>query len=122
MHVYGSMASGLGLAGADVDATVIVEGCAALSVLEKLAQELPRSDFMVLEKVYSARVPILRLSAVSVAPPVDFDLSVNNILPIYNTGLIKTYMDFEPRLAELVKRDLYACCMSRMSIHRFWYV
>ena len=44
-------------------------------------------------------MPILRLHSEGT----DFDLSVNNILPIFNTRLIQAYVDLDPRMATLVK-------------------
>ena len=75
MHVYGSAVSGFG-ENADVDVTVLVPGTEAVLVLEILEDALPRllPYFEVRERVYTARVPILRLRG----NDVDFDLSVNN--------------------------------------------
>lgn len=98
VYVYGSAASGLKLAAADVDTTVIVPDRKAVDVLKVLANALPDKGFHLLETVYSARVPILRLRG----KHADYDLSVNNILPIYNTRLIKEYMSCDYRAARLV--------------------
>ena len=78
MHVYGSAESGLGLGSADVDATVIAPGRLPAEVLQLLAEELPSHGFFLREEVYGARVPILRLRGGGT----DFDISVNNILPM----------------------------------------
>ena len=99
MHVFGSMQIGLGLESADVDMTVIVPNREPVPVLKLLAKELPRAGFSLRDEVYGARVPILRLHLEGT----DFDLSVNNILPVFNTRLIQAYVDLDPRMATLVK-------------------
>ena len=93
-----SAASGFG-ENADVDATVIAPGRSALQVLRNLAAVLPTAGFELREEIYGARVPILRL----VMNGIDFDLSVNNMLPVYNTQLIKAYGELEPRVVDLVR-------------------
>ena len=96
--MYGSMASGFG-ENADVDATVIAPGRSALQVLRNLAAVLPTAGFELREEIYRARVPILRL----VTNGIDFDLSVNNVLPVFNTQLIKAYGEIQPGVVDLVR-------------------
>ena len=100
MQLYGSRVSGFD-ENSDVDATVLVHGRDALPVLQMLEEALPRllPYVEVLERIYTARVPILRLRGNGL----EFDLSVNNILPIWNTRLLKGYADLEPRAVTLVK-------------------
>jgi hypothetical protein len=97
--LYGSTASGFG-ENADVDATAIAPGLKAVAVLRVLAVALPGADFELVEEVYNARVPILRLRTVD---GIDVDLSVNNWLPVYNTRLLKAYGELDPRVVDLVK-------------------
>ena len=68
LQVYGSTETGLGLEGADVDATVLVPGEEAVPVLKLLAKALPPLGFEVREQIYGARVPILRLREPGTAP------------------------------------------------------
>ena len=100
MQLYGSRLNGFG-ENADVDATVLVPGRDAVPVLQMLEGALPRllPYYVVLERVYAARVPILRLRGNGL----DFDLSVNNLLPVWNTSLLKSYAELDPRAVTLVR-------------------
>ena len=100
MQVFGSTVTGLGLAGAAVDVTVIVPGKPAGEILRLLANELPRLGFELRKEIYDARGPIsLRLRGLQTT---DFHLSVNNALPMYNTRLIKAYLDLDPCTVDFV--------------------
>ena len=109
VEVYGSTASGFG-ENADVDATVMVAGREAVhqkvQVLQVLAEALPHllPSINVSEKVFAARVPILKLRGSGI----DFDLSVNNTMPLFNTKLLKGYADIHPEIRPY--RHCYQSC------------
>ena len=101
VYIYGSAANGFLDENGDVDATVIAPGTGAVLVLQKLADVLPRllPYFELRDTRFGARVPIIHLRGNGI----DFDLSVNNTLPVFNTHLLKAYADLDHRIVTLVK-------------------
>ena len=93
----------MGLADADVDVAVMVPGQSAVPVLQRIAKELPQFGFEVKQEIYRARVPVLRVRELRTTAQTEFGISVNNLLPVYNTWLVKAYMDLDQRAVDLVK-------------------
>lgn len=98
----GSVASGFGTKGCDID-VVVKHGSAQdvrspQSVLLDLRSLLTESDFTVKNTILQARVPILKLQY----KDKDIDLSACNIRPMKNTRLLKAYSTMHERVAELV--------------------
>eukprot|EP00440_Ansanella_granifera_P057780 gb/GFBE01062639.1/.p1 GENE.gb/GFBE01062639.1/~~gb/GFBE01062639.1/.p1 ORF type:complete len:820 (+),score=170.15 gb/GFBE01062639.1/:1-2460(+) len=98
---FGSMETGFGTKGCDLD-VVIIEANAAernsnpQNILMKLRQLLLVSDFAVKNIILSARVPILKLEYKGQ----DVDVSVNNVRPLVNTRLLKAYGSLHPLIIE----------------------
>jgi len=104
---FGSIASGFGTAGSDLDVTCYREGVdaqdAGLAVQELKLRLLPllahHSEFQVVEEVWAARVPILRLKF---RGNVEIDLSCHNPEALQNTHLLKAYASMDAVLRQLV--------------------
>eukprot|EP00913_Durusdinium_trenchii_P033551 g31409.t1 len=66
--------------------------------LSQLSLSLSREEGVeVLEEVLGAKVPILKLQI----DGVDCDLSCNNLLPVFNSQLLRLYADRDPRVVRL---------------------
>ncbi|CAF3947268.1 unnamed protein product [Rotaria sordida] len=104
IRAFGSFYNGFGLQQSDLDVCVLLELNSketVIQVLENLAQSMEsnKTTFQNIEIVRSARIPIIR----SIHPHsnIEIDVSLNNILPIENTRLLKMYSDIDPRVREL---------------------
>ena len=119
VRAFGSSANGFGDASSDVDVvlaatrTNLVQGLElgpnglvdlAPRVLRKLERPLQMQGFKILQRILHARIPILKMRLV---PPsgkaLECDLSVNNLLPVFNTKLLKTYAEINPHVVDLVQ-------------------
>eukprot|EP00931_Biecheleriopsis_adriatica_P091298 TRINITY_DN65190_c0_g1_i1.p1 TRINITY_DN65190_c0_g1~~TRINITY_DN65190_c0_g1_i1.p1 ORF type:complete len:856 (-),score=173.82 TRINITY_DN65190_c0_g1_i1:75-2642(-) len=94
---FGSMESGFGTRGADLDVVLIDASSTDRNTnppqtLMKLRTHLLDSDFSVRDIILSARVPILKLEYKGI----DVDVSVNNVKPLVNTRLLKAYGKMDP--------------------------
>eukprot|EP00891_Asterochloris_glomerata_P002806 jgi/Astpho2/2806/Aster-x0132 len=69
----------------------------AVEQMEQLLQEAGMQDILALPK---ARVPVIKFVVGATGTKVD--VTVNNILAIENTKLLKHYTALDPRLAQLV--------------------
>jgi len=81
-------------------------GLAARS-LAKLHKRLQKHGLRVRESMLGVKVPILKLSIDSRSSDrsgdIECDLSVNNLLPIFNTALLKAYADIDHRAVEVTQ-------------------
>eukprot|EP00931_Biecheleriopsis_adriatica_P050033 TRINITY_DN28957_c0_g1_i1.p1 TRINITY_DN28957_c0_g1~~TRINITY_DN28957_c0_g1_i1.p1 ORF type:complete len:563 (-),score=93.29 TRINITY_DN28957_c0_g1_i1:84-1772(-) len=117
VHAFGSSVNGFGDAQSDVDLVLeatteeLVKGLnlhevfrkadpreVAPTALQALIQPLRQTGFAIKEQVLTAKVPILKLHF-----GVDCDLSCNNLLPFFNTRLLKVYSTLDPRVVGLVQ-------------------
>jgi len=113
IHVYGSTVNGFSAGdGADIDMTVQVNFAEfagdfrgqrlrnlQLQGLRQLEMQCKYLGFTVRETVVDARVPVLRLSF----GDVECDVTINNLLPIYNSKLLKAYTEVDARVVPLVQ-------------------
>ncbi|CAF4892430.1 unnamed protein product [Rotaria sp. Silwood1] len=104
VHSTGSFKNGFGFQHSDLDVCIELEmnnNESSIQILENLAQCLQSNEplFRIIEIVRNARVPIVRL--VHIESDIEVDISVNNLLPIENTRLLKMYSDIDPRVREL---------------------
>lgn len=104
---FGSMANGFGTKGSDLDATCYCEGLeeqdAQLALQELKLRLLPmlkrHADFEVVEEIWSARVPILKLRY---GRRFDVDLSCHNPQALQNTALLRAYSSLSPAVRDMV--------------------
>ncbi|CAE7877476.1 Tut7 [Symbiodinium microadriaticum] len=118
VRAFGSSVNGFGDSSSDVDVVLSANkacfaeglGLGRVSkkdleprVLGKLRQELRKRGFTINLFIPQAKVPIIKLSLQHAQDRIDCDLSVNNLLPVFNTKLLKSYADLDLRLVELVQ-------------------
>ncbi|CAJ1401037.1 unnamed protein product [Effrenium voratum] len=108
IYAFGSSVNGFGDENSDVDLVVDMGPATpgdqrswhgrAVDCLEAISDRLSEvEDVRVVEEVMTAKVPILKLKVEGV----DCDLSCNNLLPVFNTQLLRRYSELEPRVVEL---------------------
>lgn len=113
VYAFGSSVNGFGSPSSDIDIVLAASAnqlkqCLNLyqgisqrdlpaRALAALAEQFRAVGFRVLEKVLYARVPILKLRLGNQ----DCDISINNLLPVFNTRLLKSYAEVDPRVVEL---------------------
>eukprot|EP00438_Fugacium_kawagutii_P004053 Skav219301 [mRNA] locus=scaffold2157:525304:526053:- [translate_table: standard] len=69
-----------------------------------MERRLQEQGFKLIQRILHARVPILKLSMMLPTGKVlDCDLSVNNLLPVFNTRLLRAYADINPHVVVLVQ-------------------
>ncbi|CAK0876926.1 unnamed protein product [Prorocentrum cordatum] len=97
---FGSSANGCGEAHSDLDATVHVPagGWRSRSALRRLQKRLFWHDISVVECRLGAPVPILVLQS---RDGLECDLSYQNMVPLHNTLLVRTYAELAPELTGL---------------------
>jgi hypothetical protein len=106
VEVFGSVVAGFGTRGCDVDVVVYEvkpQGSArgeieTRTLLLRLSKLLEDAGFVVKEQIMSARVPVLKLQY----KEQEVDLSINNIAPLLNTRLLKSFASLDPLVVELV--------------------
>ena len=116
VRAFGSSANGFGDASSDVDVVLAAtraslvdglglgDGDLAPRVLRKLERKLQDQGFKILQRILSARVPILKMSIqLPAGKSLECDLSVNNLLPVFNTKLLRSYADINPHVVKLVQ-------------------
>ena len=118
VRAFGSSANGFGDASSDVDVVLaatranLVQGLEIPSnqselaphVLRKMEKRLQNQGFKIVQRILHARVPILKMSMVlPTGKNLECDLSVNNLLPVFNTKLLRTYADINPHVVGLVQ-------------------
>jgi DNA polymerase sigma len=107
---FGSVVSGFGIRGCDVDVVVYdkdKKDCKDLgaraeyelkNMLSKIGQVLSNSGFVLKEEIMAARVPVLKLQY----KEQEVDLSINNTAPLLNTRLLRAVASLDKRVVELV--------------------
>jgi len=104
---FGSTASGFGNQGSDLDVTCFrmsqFKACSAQSAADDLQWRLQpvllkQRSFTVLEQIFLAKVPILRLRFEGC---LEVDLSCNNRQPLKNTALLACYANMHPAVSRL---------------------
>lgn len=106
LETYGSTANGLNLRGGmDIDTTVLVEGVgddrdAKAKVVEQIGAELERLGMADLKVLSGARVPIVKFRHTDTG--VSVDVTVNNLLAVENTRLLRDYTRIDARLRPMV--------------------
>eukprot|EP00928_Gymnodinium_smaydae_P097822 TRINITY_DN894_c1_g1_i1.p1 TRINITY_DN894_c1_g1~~TRINITY_DN894_c1_g1_i1.p1 ORF type:complete len:478 (+),score=54.63 TRINITY_DN894_c1_g1_i1:64-1434(+) len=106
VRAFGSFANGMCMEGSDLDATCYsskkdeeVNSRTTMELLLRLKELLEsHPDFLIVDFVASARVPILKLRYDA---SLDVDLSCNNTEPFPNTQLLRAYTNLSP-----IARDL----------------
>eukprot|EP00931_Biecheleriopsis_adriatica_P021777 TRINITY_DN14149_c0_g2_i1.p1 TRINITY_DN14149_c0_g2~~TRINITY_DN14149_c0_g2_i1.p1 ORF type:complete len:385 (+),score=87.34 TRINITY_DN14149_c0_g2_i1:55-1209(+) len=104
---FGSSANGFGITGSDLDVTCYrphfseQDRLAALHELKVSFVPILQQDpsFEVVEAVWAARIPILRLKFEG---SLDVDLSLQNSEALLNTDLLKTYAKLHPTIRRVV--------------------
>lgn len=100
VRAFGSSVNGFGDSSSDIDLIVQVPG--AIDMRDFLAGfqgALRWEGFIIKQRILHARVPILKL----MYKGIECDLSCNNLLPVYNTVLLKRYADLDRRAVRLVQ-------------------
>jgi DNA polymerase sigma len=112
-HVFGSSANGFSEPGSDVDITIQVSDAMVERFGNLTKHELVKAVFgcvrditsagkdpriVFIETVQHARIPIVKLSVSNI----QCDLSINNILPVFNTRLLASYAQLDQRVVKLV--------------------
>ncbi|CAM4982835.1 unnamed protein product [Rotaria socialis] len=104
MQGYGSFYNGFDFHQSDLDVCVLLElnkHETNIQVLKNLAQsvKLNKKMFKNVVPILTARIPIIK--AKYSQSGTEIDISLNNILPLENTRLLKTYSNIDPRVREL---------------------
>lgn len=114
VHAFGSAVNGFGDGTSDIDMVVEaapsqlarglnLSGCSQSQLvpraLGKLAGRLHRHNFYIDARILNAKVPILKLRY----DGCECDLSCNNLLPLFNTRLLKAYADIDARVVRIVQ-------------------
>jgi DNA polymerase sigma len=104
---FGSFANGFATVSSDLDVTCQQRGRELSSdvqaqsalALDAIAQVLEhRPDFTIEERIFGARIPLLKLRF---ANRLEVDLSCHNPTPILNTRLLRAYSNMDSRIREL---------------------
>eukprot|EP00927_Polykrikos_kofoidii_P014685 TRINITY_DN16479_c0_g4_i1.p1 TRINITY_DN16479_c0_g4~~TRINITY_DN16479_c0_g4_i1.p1 ORF type:complete len:1200 (+),score=152.57 TRINITY_DN16479_c0_g4_i1:172-3600(+) len=74
--------------------------------------ELQALQVHVKEVISEARVPLLKCHS---AEGVDLDITFNNVLPLYNSRLLRAYADFDPRIRSMGR--LVKCWAKRRRVN-----
>ncbi|KAI8803508.1 hypothetical protein BJ742DRAFT_683000 [Cladochytrium replicatum] len=113
LHHFGSTANGFSLAGADMDLCLSIPDANKLNLaqcVEKLGHALKGAGMKDVKMLTRARVPIVAydtlLTLWLILPfnlsGIRCDIGFQNSLAVFNTKLLKTYSDIDPRFRELV--------------------
>lgn len=117
VHSYGSSVSGFADACSDLDLSIEVpfwnlanaypdastDHSLASALLTELQLYCECAGFEVLDAILKARVPMLRLRFPCPDCFIDCDITVNNILAVYNTRLLQAYAENDRDLTQLVQ-------------------
>jgi len=103
---FGSSLSGFGTKTSDFDFCVKGPKCSTIEegigVLSKIEMALAREGSFKVEKIFTARIPVLKFNWKHAGLEHKVDISVSNKLARWNTSLLKTYARFDDRVAPLV--------------------
>lgn len=104
IEVYGSSASGFGLASADMDTCLVIERCDnekdVRNIILRLKDALERDGFEDINAIIRARVPVCKFTAPQYGG-IECDICINNTLAVHNTALLRAYADLDERVAKL---------------------
>ncbi|CAJ1377605.1 unnamed protein product [Effrenium voratum] len=118
VRVFGSSVNGFGDGSSDVDVVLsagkaqLVAGLQlgkckrkdlAAQTLRKLQRLLKQCGFHIDLLIARAKVPIIKMSLDCDGDYIECDLSVNNLLPVFNTKLLRCYADLDPRVVDVVQ-------------------
>jgi len=107
IQAFGSFANGFGTVLSDIDVTCCNRALGQEDVQKEAASDLrmlilpmlrEHGSFSVVEEIFGARVPILKLRFENV---LDVDLSCHNRRPLANTGLLRAYSHMDTRIKAL---------------------
>lgn len=139
IYAFGSSVNGFGDDSSDVDLVVSIPeeelrriwkktprrdlARFALQDLSEWFREKAQGQIDVLEEVLGAKVPILKLNVGGV----ECDLSCNNLLPVFNSQLLRLYADKDPRVVQLAqevkswarKEGVHGAFMGQLSSYSF---
>ncbi|KAI8809417.1 hypothetical protein BJ742DRAFT_676957 [Cladochytrium replicatum] len=108
LYHFGSTANGFSLAGADMDLCLSIADANKLNLaqcVEKLGHALKAAGMKDVKMLTRARVPIVKMryeAAWCEMNGIRCDIGFQNSLAVFNTKLLKTYSDIDPRFRELV--------------------
>ena len=108
VYPFGSSVNACGEASSDVDVTLwslpLPEGSRlpVPEILRRMAEEAPELGLEVIERRFSAKIPVLVLGFSYGAMNLSSDVSAFHLLPVYNTKLLRTYVELVPELTGLV--------------------
>eukprot|EP00929_Paragymnodinium_shiwhaense_P086504 TRINITY_DN47008_c0_g2_i4.p1 TRINITY_DN47008_c0_g2~~TRINITY_DN47008_c0_g2_i4.p1 ORF type:complete len:326 (-),score=52.24 TRINITY_DN47008_c0_g2_i4:1395-2372(-) len=107
---FGSSANGCGEMASDLDIVLHLEPDGpgkkkkksknTINVLRRLARQAEKEGLITLQMIPRAKVPIVTLTTYD--EDVVCDISYRNLLPLYNTKLLRTYTKLDPSLTMLV--------------------
>ena len=117
INIYGSSNNGFGTDGSDMD-LCLVDKSIQIEQVPQLAEEVCRVlETLEMTEVDSsrlhARIPVIRFE--DPVTHIQCDLCFNNILPIRNTFLLKTYsfVDKRVRILGIILKKWSCCASSR---------
>ena len=103
INIYGSSNNGFGTDGSDIDLCLIDESLNTEQIFEfadEIVNILESAQMVDVDKSrLHARIPVIRFE--DPISKLECDLCFNNILPIRNTLLLKTYSYVDPRVRVL---------------------
>jgi len=101
---FGSHANSLASASSDCDLTFMpredVWGDAALKILERFADELPRYGFKSIVRIFQASIPLIKSIDQG---GVEVDLCIGNHLGLNNSRLVSAYCQLDSRVGEVCR-------------------
>ncbi|CAF1026262.1 unnamed protein product [Adineta steineri] len=103
-HAYGSSDNGFALRQSDLDICVELKDNdkeSSITILGNLYQKIKSNSsmFINVEFVSDTRIPVIRL--IHSQSDIEIDISLNNLLALENTRLLKTYTKIDSRVSEL---------------------
>ncbi|KAJ3112282.1 hypothetical protein HDU96_004726 [Phlyctochytrium bullatum] len=105
LHHFGSTANGFSLTNSDMDLCICLKSFDTQKIspaqcVEKIGHALKQAGMKDVKMLTRARVPIVKMR--DPVTGIRCDLGFQNNLAIYNTRLLKTYSQIDPRFRELV--------------------
>jgi DNA polymerase sigma len=104
IHPYGSCASGFGLKGCDIDATIIIDPNTSLDTTIEICDMVKYYIRTLTDRIASAWVvrwastPIINIIDVN---DIQCDISINGVVAIENTKFLKAYCALDTRVQQL---------------------
>ncbi|KAJ3105770.1 hypothetical protein HDU97_007590 [Phlyctochytrium planicorne] len=105
LHHFGSTANGFSLTNSDMDLCICLRSADSLKIspaqcVEKIGHALKQAGMKDVKMLTRARVPIVKMR--DPVTGIRCDVGFQNNLAIFNTRLLKTYSQIDPRFRELV--------------------